>query len=553
MKTYNNRFLYLDYIAVAIIVIAFFVISYCGFFTWDDIYMNYGVSTLSDVLEHTKMFYFTYGGRLFSVASQYLFSGVLGNNRIWYAIANTLFFTLLMMVCGGLINGKKEGYISRVLLFSLLFWFLCPVPSETLYLTAASTTYLWANTLSFVFLWFFLRYKDDNFGVVGKMGLFFMSVFAATEFITCASICGAFVVYYAFHIKEFKGNAIPFVVGFAIGSIILLFAPGGFERASRATFSFLDNIQNLTYYPVKEIVKFRVFWMFLIVLVCAGIKNKGTVKLWMKNNSILLLSLGWSIIGFSIVFRPPKRALFFPEILSLVLLLRFLFDNHVFFGMWFIDKVTSNNRFILRNVIITLLFVLFVVDSVFAIVETKKQSYTNDELMNELVDSGGIVAWDRIISSHRMAYITRVAPWSLGPLADKYGLDSVHVYPYYCLDKYYKHGLPSVNIFIDEVRMKDEDLGFDDCLFRKYIRLIVRIKTEELQVSDKHVTFTIDYTRPRKWYKSWMDKWRNYQYDRTAVVEIDKPDVYYDGYCYYVIWFGRENAKYLKSVKYEIE
>ena len=282
--------LWLDYVAVAIIVVAFFIISYCGFFTWDDIYMNYGVSTLSDVLEHTKMFYFTYGGRLFSVASQYLFSGVLGNNRIWYAIANTLFFTSLMMVCGGLINGKKEGRISRVLLFALLFWFLCPMPSETLFLTAASTTYLWANTLSFVFLWFFLKYKDDNFGVVRKMGLFFMSVFAATEFITCASICGAFVVYYAFHIKKFKGNAIPFVVGFAIGSMVLLFAPGNFERLSLATsvgsFSFLDNVQYLAHHPINEILKYKALWIFLIVLVCRGIKNKEAVKLWMKNNSI---------------------------------------------------------------------------------------------------------------------------------------------------------------------------------------------------------------------------------------------------------------------------
>ena len=64
-------------------------------------------------------------------------------------------------------------------------------------------------------------------------------------------------------------------------------------------------------------------------------------------------------------------------------------------------------------------------------------------------------------------------------------------------------------------------------------------------------TFTIDYTRPRKWYKSWLDKWRNYRYDRTLVVERDKPDVCFDGYCYYVIWFSRENV--LKSVKYTIE
>ena len=218
----NRELFWLDYIAIAIIVIAFFVISYCGFFMGDDVYMNYGVSTLSGVLEHTKMFYLTYGGRLFSVASQYLFSGVLGNSRIWFVVVNTMFFVLLIMTCGRLIEASKEKYVFSLLLFALLFWFLCPEPGQTLFWTAGSTTYLWANTLAFVFLLFFQKYKDDDFRPWGKLGLFMMSFFAATEFITCASICGAFVVYYAFHIKKFKRNVVPFVVGFALGSMVLL-------------------------------------------------------------------------------------------------------------------------------------------------------------------------------------------------------------------------------------------------------------------------------------------------------------------------------------------
>ena len=64
----------------------------------------------------------------------------------------------------------------------------------------------------------------------GNILVIVISMFAATEFITCASICGAFVVYYAIHIKRFKGNAVPFVIGFAIGSLFLLFAPGNFGR-----------------------------------------------------------------------------------------------------------------------------------------------------------------------------------------------------------------------------------------------------------------------------------------------------------------------------------
>ena len=548
MKTNNNRFLWLDYFAILIIVIAFFVISYCGYFMGDDIWMNYGVSTLSDVIEHTKMFYFTYGGRLFSVASQYLFSGVLGNNRIWFDIANTLFFVLLIMTCGKLIDNGKEPYVHYVLVFALLFWFLCPAPGLSLFWVAGSTTYLWANVLAFAFLLFFQKYKDDNFTVVGKLGLFIMSIFAATEFITCASICGAFVVYYAFHIKKFKGNVVPFVVGFAIGSILLLFAPGNFERAkNNIGLQSLFDISGLLHNPFYEIVKYKALWMLLVVFILGWISNKGVVKMWAKNNSILLLSLGWSIIAFSIVFRPSKWALFFPETLALILFLRFLFDNYGIIKIRFIDGFLNRNLFIVRTSMIILLFVIFLVDSAFAIVETKRQNDNYNTILNKIVDSGGTVALDEVFSSHRMAYISMFHKFSDEALADKYGLDSIRIYPYYCLDKYYKQAPPMENIYVDE----DYYNGKND-IFGKFVPLIVRLKTEELKASDYHVTFTIDYTRPKKWYKLWLDKLRNYQYDRTEVIEIDDPEVCYDGYCYYIIWLGKENSKNLKSVKYEI-
>ncbi len=50
-----NVLLWLDFVAVAIIAIAFFVISYFGYFTGDDFVMDYRVSSISDVFERTKI------------------------------------------------------------------------------------------------------------------------------------------------------------------------------------------------------------------------------------------------------------------------------------------------------------------------------------------------------------------------------------------------------------------------------------------------------------------------------------------------------------------
>lgn len=538
-----NVLLWLDYVAVAIIVIAFFVISYCGFFYREDISMNYGVSTIFDVLMHTKNWYFTLGGRLFSVASQYMFSGVLGDNKIWFDIVNTMFFVLLILTCGKMINNKDSVFY--VLLFALLFWFLCPAPSESLFWVGGSTTYLWANTLSFVYLLFFLKYKDSDFSVLGKIGLCIISFFAATEFITCASICGAFVVYYAFHIKKFKGNAVPFVIGFVIGSLVLLFAPGNFIRATKGIGDqSLFGVRDLLQHPLLEMIKYKALWMLLIVIAWGWRNNKTVVKTWVKSNIILLLSLGWSIVAFSVVLRPMPRALFFTETLSLVLFLRFLFENYQVLGIPFLDKIISHKNSYVWRAIFVLLFFVLIMDSVFAISETKKQSKNNDVLLNEIADSRGAVALDYMISSHRMAYSAEFPEFTWEPLADRFGLDSVHIYPYYCQDKYYKHGAPLENVYVDVN---------DNNRYNKEVCMIVRIENEDLHEAINRIVFTIDYTRPRKWYRLWLDKWRNYQYDRTVIVERDNPDVCFDGYCYYVFWLKRENAKNLKSVKYEIE
>jgi hypothetical protein len=102
-----------------------------------------------------------------------------------------------------------------------------------------------------------------------------MSIVAVAEFIPCVSICGAFVIFYVFHIKKLKGNVVPFVVGYIVGSMLLLFAPGNFRRAELlGEIFFIDNLRCLLNHLILEVVKYRALWMFLTILVWGCIKNK---------------------------------------------------------------------------------------------------------------------------------------------------------------------------------------------------------------------------------------------------------------------------------------
>ena len=527
----KNSFSWLGIVAVLVIAIAFFIISLLGYMMGDDLWMNGDVSSMIDLVKHTGFFYLHSGGRLFSVACQYMFSGVLGDHRIWYAIVNTAFFVLFILTCAKLVKEEKEGFVSRLLLFALLFWFLCPVPKNTLFWMAGSTTYMWANTLSFVFLFLFQKYKDENFGTKEKLGLFVLSFLAASEYITAAAISGALVVYYVFNFKKLKGNAVPLVVGFIVGAIVLLFAPGslrraGFDSKNAAPFDIMDLLQN----PVWEMMKYKSLWLFLAVFVFGWIKEREVVKKWTKDNAVLLLSLGWSVIAFSVVFRPVNRALFFPEALPLVLFLKFLYDNPSVIKNRFIGRSRRFNLSIVRKVVTVSLFAVFVVDAVFATLETIEQRKNNDASLRQIVDAGGVVALDNMLSSHRMAYAPVFYPNNFDELAKKLDLDTVFVYPYYCLDKYYDQDPPLENVFVAYDYYADDPDEPKDVVV-----LVIRIEEDRLQAQGGHVVFTIDSDR----------------HGEPLVFERDAPSYCVGGYGYYPFLYSRKDAKFLKSVRCE--
>ena len=528
----TNGLDWVGYVAVLMIAIAFFIISCCGYLMGDDLWMNGVVSSMIDLVKHTGGFYLHSGGRLFSVACQYLFSGVLGEHRICYAIVNTLFFVLFILICSKLVKDEKEGFASRLLLFALLFWFLCPVPKNTLFWIAGSTTYLWANTLSFLFLLAYQKYKDKNFGPKKKLGLFVLSFLAASEYITAASISGALVVYYAFNFKKLKGNVIPFVVGFILGSMALLFAPGSLRRAgfdSNCASPF--DIMDLLRHPFWEMMKYKSLWLFLAVFVLGWIKEREVVKKWTRDNAVLLLSLGWSVIAFSVVFRPVKRASFFPEALPLVLFLKFLYDNPCVIRNRFADLSCRFNLSIARKVVLAILFAVFVVDAVFAVLEIDKQRKNNDMSLSQIVDSGGVVALDKMLSSHRMVYAPAFYPHTFKNIAEKLDLDTVYVYPYYCLDKYYDQDPPLENVYVAyDYYADDADVPYNGVV------LVIRIENDSIQSKGGHVIFTID-----------CDK------QKPIVFEREVPTYCFEGYGYYPFYFYRADAMNLKSVRYEFK
>jgi hypothetical protein len=286
---------------------------------------------------------------------------------------------------------------------------------------------------------------------------------------------------------------------------------------------------------ITELLKYKALWLFVAGLVLLFVTNKTMVKEWCKKNLFLLLVLASGVFVNSTVFAfyiSSTRTLYFSEVLSIVLFVRMIVNVTEES-----TRVPSTLRKIVQCVCVfatVVLFVFFVVDGRLAVASTKQQRAYNDKSLNEIREANGVVALDYSPVSQRMAIDVTYPHWSWEGIAYKLGLDSVHVYPSYCLDKYWGEPLPSGAGFY-VINSIDGELG----------EVIIR---HPEGMFPNGVDCTISYNRPKKWFRVWYDRLTHYQYARTSEVSKEAPDFCYEGYCYYGFYMKSENCRGITDV-----
>lgn len=526
----------LGLIAFITLAIAFFIISRCGFFVSDDYAMN--AANIREAIDKTIYFYKMWSGQVFSIFTEFIFCRVTDYNKIWFDIFNTIFFVITIIICSGIsTNGHVRNSWFHIAIFSLAFWFLCPIPWQTLFWVVGSIAYLWTNSLCFIFLYLFVRYKDKNSPILTKTILFFASIFLSSSLIPCVSICGAFVVYYIFHLKELRGNNIPMIIGFTIGAIFVFFAPGNFMRAAVDTIPFIDKLIEFFSNPPKEIGRYFAPNILFLLWIYLYIQHRSFAFDWVKKNAFLLIVLGWSAIAFSIVFRPEERGAFFTETMSIILLLRLIYA-YIQSGLpapTFVSKIRSKLKFLNKKFLLSSIFIMFLCDSGLAIKETLIQKENNAESLKCIIEGGGLAAVDEFTPAHRMAICPSFPSWSWKGISKYYGLKRVRTYPYYCMEKYY-------------TKTTKGDIGY--CIGRHCV--IIRLKKTD-GGNKKPIVFHIKHTPLRRNFPKLLNKILNKEFSESVISqERESPDITYKDYDYYYIW-TEANLKRSKNISVEIE
>lgn len=293
------------------------------------------ISSIEDIYEGIKNYYFTWGGRVPGGAPVSFF---IWQGKDFFNFFNALLFTMLVGEIYWISHeGKVTLNFNPTYIFGIFFalWTFNVKFIDTCLWLAGSCNYLWMLVVVLAFLIPYVRnYFDANAfrNCKNKLatGIIFLGVLAgwSHETTTCWIVL---VLSYWLYVTYKKGNLqlweITGFIGFCIGYVLLMFAPGNFSRLQmQQNTSRIVITSSLLQSKLIELLVIFVFhfvlWYFIISFFFKYYKNKNR---FIQKETGLYLSCALSFIfiafgsGFTMFFIPSSGLR--PSFLSLVYLI----------------------------------------------------------------------------------------------------------------------------------------------------------------------------------------------------------------------------------------
>ena len=331
----------------------------CYLFIFDDNNLNVQeelqrVETFDDVINSQIWHYNHVNGR----APIHIIVQTLENISGYkiFGILNAIMFVLFITLIVKYIEPRKtflQPAIWLIVILAVQYLFPGGLGSTIgpWYSVAIAINYLWAGTLFMFYIHLWKKYH-------GKKIPFFKALFVGIVSLLMGwsneafsvPLSGAVFIYYLINIKKKRNNS-DYIMSLAlwIGAILLVFAPGTFERVSDNSSRGLTQIFISLIECYTSVV---IIWLLMIAVIVFAIKKKLN-KVNFNRNLILWLSLIIALM-FSIYAHSIPHSLTFIELVSLILLITI-----------FRDKIKSlekkiNNGFYLGVIVIYSIHIFFI-------------------------------------------------------------------------------------------------------------------------------------------------------------------------------------------------
>ena len=362
----NKNIVNFYYIIFFISLIFIFFSIYLHPHVGDDYYFIQSVLDYPNFIEYFIHWYFNWTGRsLQTFISFWVFSDDLNLVIYKFFLLPSLLFAFYFYL-KKIINIKIKFLSIDFIILFICFWFIYPAIDETIFWTAGSINYLLPLFFSIFYLGLFNETVKKN-----KKNIFVFIFYSIASFLAGSShlqnFSGCFVVssffmflYYKENITKFKSILIFYVL-FLVGGLVLIFAPGNFERLGGLSFETtgLSLIYKSILFITSSVfylgdTQSSLIYFLLIILFFFLFLNKGSIQFLInKYNYIWFVAFFFSLIcTIPAISFVNTRATFFP-----IFLLTTFFLNIIFV------RYNPNYQLRIKKIIFYFLVMIFFLES----------------------------------------------------------------------------------------------------------------------------------------------------------------------------------------------
>ena len=291
-----------------LVIVLYSVINWLTPLWCDD--LDYGDTghTFEDIVHREVYDYFHANGRIFSHTLVQLFAGILG--KPFFNMLNPL-LTLLMVVLLPIVSGEvlkvgvnKWRWFSLFSLSLIMVWYVLPDQYITMFMIAGSSNYIWAAVFNLLFVYVFTQQLTKGTVLKGWMWAFIiiLSFFAGAWMeMYSVALAPALFLYLLFHIKCInKQMAVAFIC-YVVGTAIVVFAPGNFERHEQDVGGH-PGAATWIVTQLELAIRFKLVWVWalsLVLVIVELIKKQFKIEEFLENTMIWIVGI---LVSYAFLF-----------------------------------------------------------------------------------------------------------------------------------------------------------------------------------------------------------------------------------------------------------
>lgn len=338
--------------------------------------------------------YCAVNGRFTSHFLIQLFCGLLGKEV--FNIVNTFVFALFIYYFTKFVS-YKDSIVSLALLLAAIV-FLLPFPGQTMLWLTGSINYFWTTTFSLIIIYYILDSTDITVKPWSLFTLFLCGIFVGwmNESISIG-VSGGFFFFLLFNRKVLSNNKISLILGYILGTALIIFSPGTFARAAGGGVNMEYSI--IQFFTMRLVVIIQMLIKFPIMLIGLMVVS---FQLYKRNYTLLGCIYLFTLLFLCLLGMDGDRVFYGMSIISLILCMAFMRE-------YLIEYV---NRYSFLNDFSIILFILCVYPCISAIASARTFRDFNSTIESEILASPSecVIASRELPESNRFVYATSISP-----------------------------------------------------------------------------------------------------------------------------------------------